>query len=175
MIDRLYRPRHRDLDEALGRHDVGVNDVVMVISSHLHFDHCGQNNRFRTARIVVQRIEAETARAPRYTVPDWAEPPGVTVEQVDGAGVIAPGVSLLPTPGHTAGHQSVVVHADDDSVDTVICAQASWDATAFDARSVGDEHAWDVATGDSSVEQLHRLAPKRVLFSHDAQEWAPDA
>jgi len=51
VIDELYSPVHHDLDEALAEHGVEVSDVTTVITSHLHFDHCGQNNRFAHARV----------------------------------------------------------------------------------------------------------------------------
>src|SRR3954447_8646339 len=49
LIDELYTPVHHDLDDALGRHGVSVDDIGTVITSHLHFDHCGQNHRFAGA------------------------------------------------------------------------------------------------------------------------------
>ena len=61
FIDELYSPVHHDLDEALARHGVAVADVTTVITSHLHFDHCGQNHRFTGARVIVQQSEFEAA------------------------------------------------------------------------------------------------------------------
>src|SRR3954451_9519189 len=80
FIDDLYSPVHHDLDDALGRHGVAIDDVVTVITSHLHFDHCGQNLRFGGARVLVQGAEVEAAKAPLYTVPEWAFPPGIDLE-----------------------------------------------------------------------------------------------
>lgn len=171
FIDELYSPVHHDLDTALAGHGTTVGDVRVVVSSHLHFDHCGQNRRFGGATIVVQRAEVEAAHATRYTVPDWAFPPQLELSVVDGEATIANGVRVIPTPGHTPGHQSVVVE-DGEGV-TVICAQASWSAATFAAESVGDEHAWDIAFGDSSVRALHELQPGAVLFSHDPTVWTP--
>lgn len=42
FIDELYSPVHYDLDAALHRHGVEADDIAAVITSHLHFDHCGQ-------------------------------------------------------------------------------------------------------------------------------------
>src|SRR4051794_25194654 len=46
LIDELYSPQHHDLDDALRAHGVAADDIRTVITSHLHFDHCGQNLRF---------------------------------------------------------------------------------------------------------------------------------
>jgi N-acyl homoserine lactone hydrolase len=100
LIDRLYSPVHHDLDRALHRHRVAVDEVTTVITSHLHFDHCGQNHRFVRSRIFVQRSEIEAARAPHYTIEERAFPPQVELTAIDGDFHVAPGVQIIATPGH---------------------------------------------------------------------------
>ncbi|CAN5775162.1 hypothetical protein BH23ACT2_BH23ACT2_14440 [soil metagenome] len=99
-------------------------------------------------------------------------PPGIDLHQIHHD--VALGVRLVPTPGHTPGHQSVFVDHGRDRV-TVICAQASWDTDTFAVGSIGDEHAWDVTVGDASVAALRALRPARVLLSHDPRAWRPGA
>jgi N-acyl homoserine lactone hydrolase len=85
-------------------------DVVCVVNTHLHFDHCGGNVLFPGVPIHVQARELADARSEEdYTVRDWVDPPGITYVQHDGEAEILPGIRLIPTPGHTAGHQSVLV------------------------------------------------------------------
>ena len=169
LIDALYSPVHHDLDEALARHGVGTDDVTTVIASHLHFDHCGQNDRFAGARIVVQRAEVDAAAAPHYTVPDWAFPPGLDLTVIEGDHQVATGVRVVATPGHTPGHQSVVIE-DGDGTRTIVCCQAAWDVSSFDAATLGDD-GWDEAAGAASLRKLHALRPDRVLLSHDRDDW----
>ena len=169
IIDELYSPVHYDLDEALDRYGVSVEAVQTVITSHLHFDHCGQNQRFAGSRIVVQRTEFEAAQAPLYTVPEWAFPPAVDLSVIEGDQDVAPGIRVIATPGHTPGHQSVLVE-EDSGTRTIVCCQASWDPTSFAARTLGDD-GWDQQIGIASLDALHALAPDRVLLSHDAGEW----
>lgn len=168
FIDELYSPVHHDLDAALRKHGATVEDVETVITSHLHFDHCGQNHRFGRARIIVQRAEVEAANAPLYTVPDWAFPPGIDLMVIDGDHDVAAGVRVIATPGHTPGHQSVVI--DDDGLRTVVCCQAAWNVSSFTAASLGDD-GWDQGKGSASLEKLWALDPSRVLFSHDPETW----
>jgi N-acyl homoserine lactone hydrolase len=169
FIDELYSPVHHDFDEALDRHGVSIDDIATVITSHLHFDHCGQNHRFAGSRIVVQRAEVEAARAPLYTVPDWAFPAGIDLTVIDGDHQIATDVRVIATPGHTPGHQSVLIEGG-DGTRTVVCCQASWNVSSFDAVTLGDD-GWDATMGAASLEKLHTLHPDRVLLSHDPDEW----
>jgi glyoxylase-like metal-dependent hydrolase (beta-lactamase superfamily II) len=170
FIDELYSPVHHDLDEALARYGVTVHDVTLVITSHLHFDHCGQNDRFLGSTVVVQRAEMEAAKAPHYTVPEWAFPSSVELMLIDGDCEIAPGVRAIATPGHTPGHQSVLID-DDDGPRTVVCCQASWSVESFGSGALGDE-GWDQGVGAESLAKLHALNPTRVLLSHDPNDWS---
>ena len=169
FIDQLYSPVHYDLDEALSRHDVRVEDVRTVINSHLHFDHCGQNPRFGNARIIVQRAEIEAAEAPLYTVSEWAFPTGIELSAIEGDLHVADGVRIISTPGHTPGHQSVLIE-ESRGTRTIVCCQASWNTRSFEAGTLGDE-GWDQDEGIRSLVKLRALNPHRVLLSHELTEW----
>jgi len=94
-----------------------VNRVAVVVNTHLHFDHCGGNRLFPGIPIHVQRRELADARTEDdYTVREWVDFPGAAYLEHDGEAEILPGVRLLPTPGHTAGHQIVVVETDEGPV-----------------------------------------------------------
>ena len=115
-IDEQYRPRVRPIDEALAEHGLRLHDVVAIANSHLHFDHCGQNRRFPGVPIWVQRPEREAARAEGYTIVEWVEFPGARYTVIDGEAEPLPGIRVVPTPGHTPGHQSVLIHTPEGIV-----------------------------------------------------------
>ncbi len=171
LIDKLYSPVHYDLDEALSRHGVNIKDVHTVITSHLHFDHCGQNERFGGSRVLVQRAEIEAAKAPRYTVAEWAFPLNVDLTPIDGDHQVADGIMIVSTPGHTPGHQSVLI-TDGAGTRTIVCCQASWNTTSFEAGTLGDD-GWNQDIGATSVQKLRDLKPDRVVLSHDPDDWYP--
>ena len=83
--------------------------VVCVINTHLHFDHCGGNRLFPGVPIHVQRLELQGPHDPH----EWVDFPGATYLEHDGEAEVLPGIRLLPTPGHTTGHQSVLVDTPD--------------------------------------------------------------
>ncbi len=115
-VDANLRPEVRTIDAALAEHGLRVQDVVAIANSHLHFDHCGQNPRFPGTPIWVQREEREAARGVGYTVSAWVEFPGARYTVVQGEAVPLEGIRLVPTPGHTPGHQSALVETPDGVV-----------------------------------------------------------
>jgi N-acyl homoserine lactone hydrolase len=89
-------------------------DVACVINTHLHFDHCGGNRLFPGVPIHVQARELADARAlGAYTIPEWVDFDGATYVEHGGEAEVFPGIRVLPAPGHTDGHQVVVVDTDD--------------------------------------------------------------
>jgi glyoxylase-like metal-dependent hydrolase (beta-lactamase superfamily II) len=116
------------LEDALRAAGFGPNDVEIMIDTHLHFDHAGGNTfrnpegqvelSFPRARYFVQRGEFEYAhwrneRIQASYLPHNFDP--VAFEFVEGTQEIIPGISVLPTPGHTPHHQSVVIQSDDET------------------------------------------------------------
>jgi N-acyl homoserine lactone hydrolase len=88
-------------------------DVALVINTHLHFDHCGGNRLFPGVPIHVQRRELADARSlDDYTIREWVDFDGAMYVEHDGEEELLPGIRLLPAPGHTDGHQVVVVETD---------------------------------------------------------------
>jgi N-acyl homoserine lactone hydrolase len=110
MID--SRPEIDDMSPTPHPENV-PRDVACVINTHLHFDHCGSNRLFPGVPIHVQARELADARSlDDYTIPEWVDFDGATYVEHEGDAEVLPGIRLLPTPGHTAGHQVVVVETD---------------------------------------------------------------
>ena len=113
--------------EALETAGVLPETINLVAMSHLHFDHAGGllradgSRAFPFARIVAQKAEWEVALGdnPRL-VASYVQPELQLVRDwgaegwVDGERELLPGVSVIPTGGHSAGHQAVVVRGGGD-------------------------------------------------------------
>jgi N-acyl homoserine lactone hydrolase len=92
-------------------------DVAGVINTHLHFDHCGGNRLFPGVPIHVQARELADARSlDDYTIREWVDFDGATYVEHEGEVEVLPGIRLLPAPGHTDGHQVVVVETGEGLV-----------------------------------------------------------
>ena len=177
LIDRLYRPERRPLGEALAAHGVAAGDIELVIASHLHFDHCGGLRELPGVPVLVQRRELEASETPHYTVPDWVRFPGAQHRAIEGAYDVSPCVRVLPSPGHTPGHQSVLVDTDEGRF--LVAAQAFYSAAELEAARAGEPggaqgHDDDDAYARSRAALL-ALRTDRVAFSHDAAVWSSPA
>jgi N-acyl homoserine lactone hydrolase len=174
--DAWYRPRRTSIEDALGTVSLAVDDVDLVVNCHLHFDHIGANPLFAGRPILCQRQELETARTTEYTVPALVDFDGARYELLDGESQIAPGVHVIPTPGHVTGHQSIVLECEDGSI--VLAGQAhdvasQWSADVMAARARRLGHQPPLPRPSPWVDRLLEFDPKRVVFAHDHAVWTP--
>ena len=176
-VDAHYRPRRRPLAAALAAAGHQSDDVRFVVNCHLHFDHCGGNPDLPGRPIFVQGTELAAARGADYTLPELVDAPTLLYKELAGEAEVLPGVTVLPTPGHTAGHQSVVVRRGDGTV-VVLAGQSHDTATAFSAdvlawRARRDGHGEPLPVHPEWIERLQQLDPSRVVFAHDHAVWEP--
>ena len=169
VIDEWYHPQTIPLATALDHADLAPSEIAAVVLSHLHFDHCRQQDAL-SAPTYVQAVEFEAAKEPGYTVPEWAGIPKDRLRFVHGDEHIAEGIRLLSTPGHTPGHQSVVIEAGDERV--VLAAQCAYRAEELRSgqpvsSNLHDE-SWAEAARDS-LQRLRALAPFTAHLSHDTE------
>ena len=118
-------PAESGFIDALAASGYAIEDIDTVVCTHLHFDHVGWNTRlvdgkwvvtFTNARYLFGRVEWE-----HWSVTDGDYSNiGDTVRPVVESGAadlvetdhqICPQVRLIPTPGHTPGHVSVVIES----------------------------------------------------------------
>jgi glyoxylase-like metal-dependent hydrolase (beta-lactamase superfamily II) len=92
--------------------------------------------------------------------------------QVAGDHEPVPGIRIFATPGHSPGHQSIVVDSPDGPLllaGQAVYSHGEWQG--IDGAREGASSARDTAAYQRSVQRLRDLRPKRVLFGHDRQGW----
>jgi N-acyl homoserine lactone hydrolase len=139
---------------------VDLDGVDLVVSTHLHFDHCGGNHLFGGRPIYVQRRELDDARTEDdYTIREWVDAPGVRYEAVDGELELLPGLRLVPASGHTRGLQVVVLETGDRPL--VV------------GGDVAVRHGeLDQPTTEGQL-RVRALEPELVWLAHEHEPWRP--
>jgi N-acyl homoserine lactone hydrolase len=165
-----WRVVNRSVADALAELDMAPADIGLVINTHLHFDHCGQNSVFRHAPHYVQRAELARAERENPELCGWFDFMNARWELLDGDAEVLPGLEVVATPGHTEGHQCVVVRGDDAGFDLLI-GDAAYTPRLYADADVAGEHlppgqASDVPAWRDTVRRIHSLRPDRVHFCH---------
>lgn len=176
LLNEMYQPTVVPIVNAVNDAGFDERDIVGIVNSHLHFDHCGQNRFLPGVPVFAQRPEMEAVEIPRYTIPEWARIDDDRRRLLDGDEEIAAGIHVLSTPGHTPGHQSVMI---DDGADgrTLLVGQACYTCAQFSAGEVLDNNVHDdswMPTALESLERLRSLHAQTAHFSHDATVYRSD-
>ena len=176
-VDAHYRPTRTDLHEALREAGYRLDEISEVANCHLHFDHCGGNPLLTGRPFFAQTNELEVARnAKDYTIPELVDPAGTRWQELDGETEVRPGITLIPTPGHTDGHQSLVVRGSDGVV--IVAGQSHDSAHGFAAdalalRAHHDGVEVPLPVSPAWMEVLLAMDPSCVVFAHDHSVWRP--
>jgi N-acyl homoserine lactone hydrolase len=172
------------IEESL--HDIGVDidDIHAVAVSHLHHDHAGGLKLFAgKVPVHAQRREVE------YGLSNHPEPERHAIARIDfddpriewhlsdGEAEIAPGITAVPTYGHTPGHQSFVVELDES-------VGGDGFVFAFDAADLTENIEHELAIGgfigvepEETVEPIRKLKKLasdkgyQLIPGHDPHVW----
>jgi glyoxylase-like metal-dependent hydrolase (beta-lactamase superfamily II) len=184
---------------ALERAGFNPGTVDAVAVSHLHFDHAGGllladgELAFPRARFVAQLAEWRVAMGDNPRIVAAYDQPELSLVRdlglrgvVDGEAEILPGVTVIPTGGHSAGHQGVVIRGRDTTVGFFgdLCMRP-WSAnprwvTAFDdypldsvlvkaslfARAAAEE--WTIVLSHEPVHPVGQLVRDRDRYHFEA-------
>ena len=166
-------------------------DIGTVVNSHLHFDHCGGNIFFDEATTICHAREIEALAAPHsfeanaYSdvafVPDIATrggdaaPPALedlSIQTITGDQEIAKGLHLFETPGHSAGHYSLLVELPHRRP-MLFSFDACNSRRHLDLMVISSFHL-DPVANVASMERLKSLAAHHdaeLFFSHDPENY----
>jgi glyoxylase-like metal-dependent hydrolase (beta-lactamase superfamily II) len=166
------------LDEALppqlARLGLKPADVAIVGISHRHGDHIGQTHLFPDARLLIGRADFDGIKHETNRFADmshWVEGKG-KLDLVDGdRDVFGDGtVTILATPGHTEGHQSLLVRTQGGAV------LLSGDAVHFRDQlesGVPPGNGVNLVQAKASLQRFLDVAKKeraRIVVQHDPSD-----
>ena len=179
-----YDNYRRSADEAplpaLKKLGVTPDDIDIVINTHLHWDHCFNNDLFPKAKIYVQKRELQCAVSPLPTqgVPYESHLAGMTprwfigydrIVAVDGDKTLLPGVDLVTLPGHTPGFQGVNVNTEDGQYliagDTLALFE-NWEGKGHFAHIASAVH-YNLEEYYQTFDKIERMRCSFILPGHD--------
>ena len=144
-------------------------DIDLVILSHSHIDHVGSLPRFAEAPILMTARE-RAEPAPLYFGSARPIPwPDATYHLIDADTPVCEGLTLILSPGHTAGHLSALLTLPDDR--HVILAADAINRASEPAEGFID--ADDPEAARASANRLLSLAPRDALliYGHEPGQW----
>jgi len=155
----------------LARCAVAPAMITHLVLTHSHIDHVGGLHAFPGATLVLDRAERAAPR-PLY----WGDRrplawPDQPQHLIDADTRIAPGITLLRTPGHTPGHLSLLIEARDGRSVVLAADAISRPHELTEDRFAG---AWDPALARASARRLVALAAERrapLIYGHDPAQW----
>ncbi len=159
---------------------VAPASVTRIVQTHLHMDHTGALGHFPAARIIVQAAELERARTVERPyahgyVPKDLEQPDLDWHPFDGElDLFGDGsVRLLPTPGHSAGHLSLLLELK--RTGRVLITADAVDNRAQWEGSQAPRGLYDASLAESSLRRLRELADELdplLVFGHHPANFA---
>jgi len=148
------------------------DDVDIVVNTHLHNDHCGNNKLFQNSKFFIQKEELRHAFVPDDNERDSSGPfcnrldfdHPLDYRLMTGDYEVAEGVQVVYTPGHTAGHQSVVVRLTNRNLilaSDAVLMEENW------KDNVPPGLVYDSIAYMNSIRKLKSIKNSIVYFSHD--------
>ncbi|SDD84441.1 Glyoxylase, beta-lactamase superfamily II [Cupriavidus sp. YR651] len=158
----MHWRRPKTLASQLGQIGVKPSDIKFIAISHTHPDHIGNVEMFPQAMLLVQKAEYEWPGA--YNAPRFN--PGHPVTRIEGdKDVFGDGsIMILSTPGHTPGHQSLLVELPKTGA-IVLSGDAVHFKSNWDNRRVPSINY----SKDTTLGSMERIAG--VLAGKHAQLW----
>jgi N-acyl homoserine lactone hydrolase len=174
---------HEEIGPQLAKLGLSPHDVRWVVMTHLHSDHAAGMDTFHHGETVVSAAELRQAsgsagRARGYLPQHWPEGfrPTKVAFRPERFGVFSESqpltldrrVWLVPTPGHTRGHMSVIVEEDDGRA-VFLAGDASYSQDLMLREAVdGVSPADDVARRTlRTIREFVTSRPTVYLPSHD--------
>lgn len=188
-VARVFVPRTQPGQEIiaqLAHLRLTPDDITYVINSHFHFDHAGGNEFFPRSTFLVQKPELDAARDPVLRKKAFFDPKDfdhqLHYQPVSGEyDIFGDGsLVLLPTYGHTPGHQSLRIRVS-KGTELVLTGDACYTKTNMD-QDLLPAISFDATEMRHSLGKLRDLRDKHgatIIYGHDPQQWqdmphAPD-
>lgn len=172
--------REQEIDQQMRARGLNPDDVRYVVMTHLHQDHDGGLHHFPNAEFIVSRAEWAAAAGFKGRMggylnqrwPSWFKPTlidftGEALDHFPQSYALTETITLVPTPGHSAGHLSVIYRQGDQHI--VFGGDVAYTEDAlFNLRL--DGMSGDLAAAETSMRRMRDYVQSHAtlfLPSHD--------
>lgn len=170
-----------DLETALGEVGYGIEDIDVVVQSHLHLDHAGGLYHFEgtDVPVYVHRRELEhaylsaksSAGDDAYLASDFDR--DLNWQVVHGDRQLVAGIELLHLPGHTPGLLGAHIEREDGDIliagDEAFLAENYEQGREMGSSLVYDSRGW--AESRRKLEDRERRTDATVIYGHDPDQF----
>jgi N-acyl homoserine lactone hydrolase len=173
-----------EIDIQLKKLGISTNDVRWVIMTHLHTDHAGGIAHFPKSEFIISQVEYHNARGfkgkmagylPQHW-PSWFNPTLIAhnhraYHSFESSHTVTKqwDIVIVPTPGHTAGHQSVILKTSE--CDFFFAGDTSYTEDLMRQKAI-DGITTNMNAASSTIDNIHQYIqgnPSVYLPSHDPQ------
>ncbi len=169
LVDTGHYGNRNNLKESLSVAEKDVSDIDIVVLTHLNWDHCLNLELFENAKIVIGKKELEegtlSGSDDKFTEKFREFLATRDLLLIEELKRISRHSTIIPTPGHTAGHISVRV--DFNNSLTVISGDAIPNLRAY-RRGIPDYIFFDLELARNSVEKIRGMRPNTIIPGHDS-------
>jgi glyoxylase-like metal-dependent hydrolase (beta-lactamase superfamily II) len=169
LVDTGHFGNRRQILESLKRLNLTPSDIDKVVLTHSHWDHALNLELFSKATLVINSKELSYVRAVKGD--DWATSctlayiiDRMKVQTTSGEQTIDKGVTVIETPGHSPGHQAVLVKTDEE---TALLTGDSMPTLRSYFRGLPDFITTSEDEAKQSIIRLKSLRPDTYYPGHD--------
>jgi len=180
-VAKVYKPIMTKDNTAVSQLEkIGIDpgDIDYVIQTHLHLDHAGSTQYFKNAEVLVQLSELrycfwpDSFQKAAYIKGDIIIP-DINYVPIEGQKALFGGrIEIVPTPGHTPGHQSVVIRLPETG--TVILTGDSVYMRENIEENVLPGLGYNPVDTLKSMQRLREIAEEedgQIWYGHDPEFW----
>jgi len=175
-----------EITHQLAKVGVQPKDIKTIILTHLHGDHIGGLAHFEHCKIYVSKTEYDFATSKKgpgngyfpKNWPTWFKPELITYD------AIAEGnfkqskkitedskIVVVPTPGHSIGHQSILVKNDGHT--TILAGDLTYNESTLQ-QEIPDVVLWNKVS-KQTVKTMHQYVKNQPCLYLSSHDWnAPD-
>lgn len=166
--------REEEIDQQLQKVGLKITDIDVVILTHMHLDHIDGIKYFPKAKFLVSKVDWENPSGiPQGILPKWFNPEKILCQKSDNgfkrSFPISNDLDLVSTPGHTIGHQSVLLRIDDNSI--LFAGDMAFNESQLKNRLVGGINM-NIKKSKETIDIVQQFSREQNLIflpSHDPE------